>query len=115
MPPTSRSRPTCRKATLLRLENGGSALVTFGFNTLSSFDGQVYSFDFTPTETGMYTFAAADNSKVFYASGSDPLTLSAGATVNVQAAAVPEPAGVTLAAVGCGALALGAWRRRRAG
>src|SRR5262249_8935103 len=35
----------------------GSAIVDFGTNTDHSFDGAVYSFDFTPTSTGTYTFA----------------------------------------------------------
>jgi hypothetical protein len=87
----------------------GSANFIFGNNSLSSFSGDLYSFDFTPTATGKYTFAEAAGftSSAFYASGStDGLTLTSVATVAVlPPTPVPEPAGFVLAAVVCGSVA----------
>jgi hypothetical protein len=89
----------------------GGASVSFGANTFPSFVGPLYSFDFTPTEAGPYSFAALTGS-VSYLQGTDEITGLTIANILVNpATAVPEPGGLALAAVACGGLALRAWRR----
>jgi hypothetical protein len=91
----------------------GSASVSFGANSFPSFVGPLYSFDFTPTEAGPYSFAALTGS-VSYVQGTDEITGLTIANILVNpATTVPEPGGLALVAVACGA-ALSAWRRRRA-
>jgi hypothetical protein len=88
------------------------AALTLGTNNLSSFDGALYTVDFTPTTPGTYTFSSPAGSSVAeYSGGLDLLTLSDPVTVNVLAApvSVPEPAGLTVASICLGALA---WRAR---
>src|SRR5262249_40546138 len=93
----------------------GSANFIFGNNMFSSFAGDLYSFDFTPTATGTYTFGEGSNSSAFYASQStDGLDLTAAATVNVLSTPVPEPASLVLAAVMCGGLTFRRVSRTRA-
>jgi hypothetical protein len=105
----------------------GSASVIFPFpsnapgNGLSSFDGPIYEFDFTPTSRGTYTFAFPDPSTqadfVVYNSPGGRVFLTGDSTATIVAfgaTAVPEPAGLTLVGVCLGGFALRAWRKRRA-
>jgi hypothetical protein len=96
----------------------GSATVFLGANSFSGFQGDIYSFDFTPPEVGTYTFFTANpfDGRATYATNAiDILAVLGLPTIDVlPATSVPEPAGLALAAVACGGLALRAWRRRRA-
>jgi hypothetical protein len=88
--------------------------VDFGANGFDSFMGDIYSFDFTPTKIGVYTFGAGTTHRTEYGAGDDidNLTLTSSVTINVVAAA-PEPASVTLLTLGAAGLAGYCWRRRR--
>jgi hypothetical protein len=94
----------------------GTANFIFGNNSFSSFVGNLYTFDFTPTATGTYTFAGADNASAFYLSqNTDGLTLTSLATVDVLPQnPVPEPAGFVLTTVVCGGLAFRRFTRTSA-
>jgi hypothetical protein len=97
----------------------GSATVFLGANSFSGFTGDVYSFDFTPPKVGTYTFFNPnpfDGLATYATNATDTLAvLGLPMTIDVlPATSVPEPAGLALAAVACGGLALRAWRRRRA-
>jgi hypothetical protein len=92
----------------------GSAIVGFGANPFSSFNKELYSYDFTPTATGTYTFTLT-GAGAEYRFDVDEITSAPPATIKVQpgsTAAVPEPASVTLLGVGAAGLLGYGWRRR---
>jgi hypothetical protein len=104
--------PTLGTASNFQLAAGlptGTSFVGFGFvgaavnlgtNNFSSFDGALYTVDFTPTAIGIYTLSSPANSSVAEYSGAlDSLTLSQTVNVNVlpSQTAVPEPSGLVLA------------------
>jgi hypothetical protein len=95
--------------------SSGSAEVNLGNNLSSTFSGDVYSFDFTPTTAGSYTFSVGDTSAALYLSGGDPLHGdSVTITVQTQPVNAPEPASLTLMGIGVAAIGLRVWRRRLA-
>lgn len=91
------------------------------FNGLSSFDGALFQFDFTPDHRGLYTFAFPDAStqmdEVYFLGGAGAVYLDPGLSASIMvfgSTAVPEPTGLALAGVCLGGLALRGWRKRYA-
>jgi hypothetical protein len=89
-------------------------------NGLSSFDGPVYQFDFTPASRGEYTFAFPDPSIptdwAYFNDGGGLIYLTPGPAATIMAfgaTSVPEPTGLALAGVCLSGLALRAWRKQR--
>jgi hypothetical protein len=95
----------------------GSAELLFEAAGLSSFLGDLYSFEFTPTRAGTYGFTLSgppDTNDLLYFGGEDKLTLTAPASIQVVSAAVPEPGSLTLVALCLTAVGARRMHKRRA-